>query len=83
MHIAGGERMNEISLLKDEDRQLITIGIGKTYATVSVGEWSNIIAHPRKYRAHDGPLEPMEFNAQLKVWPDFSGAFHAPDKDSA
>lgn len=30
-------------------------------------------------------LEPMEFNAHLNVWPDFSsaGAFHAPDKDLA
>lgn len=72
---------NEISLCKDADNGLVTIGVGQSYATVSIGEWSGILAQPRMYRsASDAAL--------ARVQPfgvDFSQGerYHAPDKDAS
>ena len=55
--------MSDISLLKDVDNGLITIGVGGSYATITIGEWSDIIARPRMYKKPISACEMVHYHA--------------------
>lgn len=42
--------MTDFQILKDAEHGLITVSVGNSFATMTIGEWSKIIAAPRAYR---------------------------------
>lgn len=75
--------MSEFSLLKDVENGLITVGVGRSYTTMTLGEWSKAIVTPRMYRKPEQPdTSPCEMIPYHGAGID-GMKFEAPPEDCA